>query len=50
MRKKLAPRDWLSYAALSLAIFAAFASGGWIATKYVSPCVCLVVQKVGTLN
>jgi uncharacterized membrane protein YoaK (UPF0700 family) len=50
MRKKLAPRNWLGYAALALAIFGAAAAGGWISMKYASPCVCLVVQKVGTLN
>jgi hypothetical protein len=43
-------KPWLGYASLAMTIIAAYSTGAYIATKYVSPCVCLVVQKVGTLN
>ena len=34
-------RNWLAIATVVLAVFCAFATGGWIATKFVSPCVCV---------
>lgn len=41
---KRQPRNWPLVAVLALSLFCAFAVGGWIATKWVSPCVCLVGQ------
>ena len=37
-------RDWLAIATVALGMAAAFGTGGWIATKWVSPCVCVHMQ------
>lgn len=37
-------RDWLDKAFIVAVVAASFATGAWIATKYVSPCVCVLAQ------
>lgn len=41
---KQQPRNWLAIAVAVLSVFCAFATGAYIATKFVSPCVCVHVQ------
>lgn len=39
MRRK--PHNWPLVAVAFLGSACAFAAGGWVATKWVSPCVCI---------
>lgn len=41
---KRQPRNWLAIAVALLGSFAAFATGLFVATKFVSPCVCIYAQ------
>ena len=42
--RHLEPRNWTVILAVVLAVFCAFATGAYIATKFVSPCVCIYAQ------
>ena len=49
MRRK--PRNWPLVAVVALSTFASFAVGGWVATKWVSPCVCIyAAAKTGMVQ
>lgn len=49
MRRK--PRDWPTIFVALLGAFCAFAVGGWVATKWVSPCVCIyAAAKTGMVQ
>ena len=41
---KRQPRNWLAIATVLLGVFCAFAVGLFVATKFVSPCVCIYAQ------
>ena len=41
---KRPPRNWLALAVVVLSVSAAFFAGAYIATKFVSPCVCVFAQ------
>ena len=41
---KQQPRNWLAIAVVFLGAFCAFATGAYVATKFVSPCVCIYAQ------
>lgn len=41
---KRQPRNWYGIAVVLLGVSAAFAVGAYVATKFVSPCVCVCMQ------
>ena len=50
MAKAPPPKDRLLLALFALGIITAFATGGYIATIYASPCVCAFVTSQGQVN
>jgi hypothetical protein len=49
MRRKVS--HWPMVGVVSLAVFCAFAVGGWVATKWVSPCLCIyAAAKTGMVQ
>jgi hypothetical protein len=38
-------RDWPRILAITAALGLAFSAGGWVAYKFASPCVCVVITK-----
>ena len=48
MRRR--PRNWTAIAVTLLGAFASFAVGAFVATKWVSPCVCVYMQGAARIE
>lgn len=44
------PSNWTTIAVTLLGAFCAFATGAFIATKFVSPCVCIYAEAKGQIQ
>lgn len=50
MAKSPPPKDRMLLALFALGIITAFATGGFIATQYATPCVCAFVASPARIN
>lgn len=47
---KRQPKNWPLITVVMLGVFCSFAVGAFVATKFVSPCVCVYMQGQGQIQ